>query len=89
MEPTLVQSIFTIWGPFGLVAVGGWYALKWLAQRDDSRNTKLVQLVEHVSNVVANNTQAVENMGRKSDILTGELSRLERSIESRFPKRKR
>jgi hypothetical protein len=89
MDPTLVQNVLATLGLPGAIIVGGWYALKWLADRDDSRNTQLMQIVKEVTNAVTNNTQAMENMGRKSEMVAGELVKLERSIESRFPKRKR
>lgn len=60
MEPALIKTMIEVWGPISLIIVGGWFALKWLAQRDDERNKTMTAMIEKMTDVVANNTRALD-----------------------------
>jgi hypothetical protein len=89
MDPIIFQTVITQWGPFGLLAVGGWFALKWLARRDDERNAMLFQSMRDTHEVVSNNTLAMRDMGAKSDAVVAELARLEKAIAGAVKKKVR
>ena len=80
LTPTLLDKMIGLWGPFALVAVGGWFALKWLARRDDERNSKLVSIIETFTSVVANNTAAMQAAAQSSDRMTSEFKSLEGQV---------
>jgi hypothetical protein len=86
MEPaiTVTKTAFELWGPVGglvlLVMLAGWMALRWLADRDDSRNTKVMEVIERVATIagrfnttVANNTAAMHEMKDASERMVTEL----------------
>lgn len=89
MEPVSVaQHAFELWGPVGglvvMVMIGGFMALKWLANRDDARNVKMLELAERVATAaescktaLINNTAAMQNLTNSHDELRDAV--LERS----------
>jgi hypothetical protein len=76
MEPTAAaQTAVELWGPIGGLLViliacmmfAGQRALKWLADRDDTRNAALLKVTQDFSAVVANNTAAMEELRSSHD----------------------
>jgi hypothetical protein len=93
LTPTVLDKLLGLWGPFALMAVGGWYALKWLAKRDDERNAKMLTIIETFTSVVANNTAAMQAAAASGDRMTAELKNLEGQVQylvsqNRAPARK-
>ena len=82
LTPAILEKLLGEWGPFALIAVGGWFALKWLAKRDDDRNAKLVSIIETFTTVVANNTTAMQSAAASSDRMTAEFKNLEGQVAS-------
>lgn len=80
----IFEKMLGLWGPFALIAVGGWYALTWLAKRDDERNAKLVNIIETFTTVVANNTTAMHAAAASSDRMTAEFKSLEGQVQALF-----
>lgn len=81
LTPAVIDKLVGLWGPFALMALGGWYALKWLAKRDDERNAKMLTIIETFTSVVANNTAAMQAAAASSERMTNEFKNLEGRVE--------
>ncbi len=99
-EVTAIQHAVELWGPVGAlvaaVLVGGWMALKWLANRDDARNAKTYELIDRVATIaegfkttVANNTAAMHEMKDASERMVLELGLMRDTILPAAPARSR
>lgn len=95
MEQTVVQHAFELWGPVGAmvaaVMAGGWVALRWLANRDDARNAKMVEMAEKMATVaegcraaLSNNTAALQENGRAMTETLTRVANMEQTIETYF-----
>lgn len=91
MEQQIFNSALDLWGPVGgliaMVMIGGYMSLKWLATRDDARNTKMIEMIERISTIaegckvaLVNNTAAMHEMKDASDRMVAELGNMRESV---------